>query len=241
MKTSNKEVFLFTFEINNGIITLIKTMDKIIMQTLTFEFSNLEKNITPISGCIITLDNQSKVVFFNSYINDIHLQDESIRDPLGFLKSVFFTQGLHSEDYETINFHGTEHFIKKQPETETIYYTINDSGFKDVLTNEQVDLLKKTLNTNAFNQVIHQVEVPKDFKYSKNETLNAVLRFNLAPIDYNHSVHKIILEHIRRAKLAGKNEMIYIYRQGSNRLANETSFKNMPHKFFAIPKELLSS
>lgn len=212
------------------------------MQTLiTFEFSNLEKNITPISGSIITLNNQSKVVFFNSNINDIHLQDESIHNPLGFLKSVFYTQGLHNKGYETINFFGAEYTIKEKQETEIIYYTVNDLGLKDILNDEQVSLLKKTLNTNAFNQVVQQVEVPKDFKYTKNETLNAVLRFNLAPIDYDHSVHKIILEHIHRAKLAGKNEMIYVYRQGSNRLANETSFKNMPHKFFAIPKELLSS
>src|SRR5690554_2319842 len=133
-------------------------MEKIIMQTLTFEFSNLEKNITPISGCITTLDNQSKVVFFNSNINDIHLQDESIRNPLGFLKSVFYTQGLHSKGYETINLLGTEHTIKERQETEIIYYTVNDLGLKDILNDEQISLLKKTLNTNAFNQVVQQVE-----------------------------------------------------------------------------------
>ena len=68
------------------------------------------------------------------------------------------------------------------------------------------DIYQRTHNLSVLDLGFEVVDVPVDFKYTKNEVLNFLYRHAMLPHDYNRKINKVITKEIAKKRKAANGE-----------------------------------
>lgn len=193
------------------------------MKTTTFKADNGTQKV---EGVLLITKNKSEIIFDTVVegFENIEIKEKNIKDVPNFIASIiarFDTKEL----FNSVKVGRNEiQILRKQDkeETQTVYVQ-GDGLSKTVLPTNLVKTYDIYGNSTHVFIESEEVIIPKGFKYTKNSTLNNILKANVVPFDYNRAINNTILKIIKGVKKGkiSKEKTFYIGKNGDYLLSEK--------------------
>lgn len=194
------------------------------MKTFNFKADNGKQLV---DGVLVIGKNKSEIIFDNAIkgFEDTVIQERNIKDVYNFIGALF-ARFDYNEYFNTVKVGRKDVPILREKEetTETVFVQ-GDGLHKTVLSSNTVDTTDIFGNTVSVSIDVKEVVIPKNFSYTKDETLNRILKANVVPADYNREINNRILKVVRGMNTGKvKKDMVMLDKYGHGTISEKYAF-----------------
>lgn len=134
--------------------------------------------------------------------------------------------------------------LVKSEDTLRLYVKRSDEDYANniVIENDEIefqDIFQKTHSLSVLDLGFEVINVPVDFKYTKNDVLNLLYRYALLPHDYNRKINKVITKEIAKRRKASNGEPWAFWCSETGAIMGE-KWKGAQYKAVYVSSELVS-
>lgn len=217
---------------------------RLIMKTINFTANS---NDTSLQGILIVSNIGSKIFFDDTLAGKsaYDLKETDIKDHGNFIAS--FIRRLDKEEiFESITLDDEQKtfMIKRDdPKSEVmrLYKKPNDDGV-DVVTEDDCvsiyDIYGNKIDISVTSLGFEPIDVPKNFKYTKNPVLNLIYQNSILPHDFNRKMSSVITKEISKRQKNSNGKPWAFWCAKSGQIQNE-SWNGKLHNAVFVSSELL--